>query len=140
MVPGDWATSLTHALRTLELRKDCQPTYLRQMLALVQFLSIVPDPSAPAWSLLNDFDCASSYDVPPRHAPYLALCLRTGLPLAAIDPDLRRHAMRRGVDLYDPSLGDGVVTASGKVEPVSKPRRRQKVHAYQHEGPGTLSP
>lgn len=105
VVPGGWATSIAIALQKLCHEGFCSLPQRDRLLLLLGELAIVPDPLPPTRALAYELLVADTHDVPTHDAPYIALCLRTRLPLAALDADLCRTASRLQVSLYEPSVG-----------------------------------
>ena len=112
VVPGSWAGSLANALYGLQARGTCRPAYLRQALALLAQLNVVGDALPPALALADDLTLSQAHSVPAGEAAYLALSMRTGIPLAACSPKLRQQAHRLDVRLYEPDHLEGEVDSA----------------------------
>ena len=70
---------------------------------LLQRLNIATDPSTAGHALGDTLHLARRYKLSAYDAAYLELALRTGLPLATLDADLKKAAQAAGVEAFAPN-------------------------------------
>jgi predicted nucleic acid-binding protein len=97
IVTGLWPLEMANVLLVAERRKHISQAQRRRALTALSHLPIQADGETAmrAWS--SAFDLASAHDLTIYDAGYLELSLRSQLPLATLDHDLSKAALRCGV-------------------------------------------
>lgn len=97
LVPATWALEMANVLARGESRGILAENQTQAFLALLEALPIDIDGQTAACSLTTTLDLARRHRLSAYDASYLELALRSQLPLATFDRDLRRAAMQVGV-------------------------------------------
>ena len=99
IVPAHWPLEITNALLTARRRGRLTAVQISEFIDDLAALPIrIEPPGDPSrWAAI--LDLAHRHRLTTYDAAYLELVLRTGLPLATLDGDLRRAAQATGVAL-----------------------------------------
>lgn len=98
-VPAIWSLEVANVLTRAEHQKLLTEAQSELFLALLANLYIEPDAETFAQALDRTLQIARRHKLSAYDAAYLELALRTGLPLATLDADLRKAATRAGAPL-----------------------------------------
>lgn len=101
-VPVTWGLEIANVIAKCESRSDLLEGRSQSFLASITAAPIIPDGATYAKALHETLELARRYRLSAYDASYLELALRTGLPLATLDADLRRAAGRAGVKRLTP--------------------------------------
>ena len=101
-VPVTWGLELANVIAKSEGRSELPPARSQAFLASIEAAPILCDSATDEKSLHETLDLARRYRLSSYDASYLELALRSGLPLATLDADLRRAATTSGVKLFKP--------------------------------------
>ena len=101
-VPVTWGLELANVIAKSEGRNALPPARSQAFLASIEAAPILCDSATEKKSLHETLDLARRYRLSSYDASYLELALRSGLPLATLDTDLRRAASAAGVKLFKP--------------------------------------
>jgi len=101
LVPGIWPLEVANILWQAERRKRITAEFRHATLADLSLLGVAidPDTAANAWSTtlrMCERHGLTSYD-----AAYVELAVRSRLPLATYDSEMRLAAVAEGIDLVD---------------------------------------
>ena len=102
-VPVTWGFEIANVIAKCESRGDLLEGRSQAFLTSLDAAPILPDPATYAKTLHETLDLARRYRLSSYDASYLELALRTMLPLATLDADLRRAAHRAGVTRFTPA-------------------------------------
>ncbi len=101
-VPAHWplevANALLIAIRRGRISRDKANRFFGDLRALP--IRVNPESSEAAFDRV--FKLAKQYNLSVYEAAYLELAIREGLPLAALDDDLRKASRAAGVSLTEP--------------------------------------
>lgn len=101
-VPVTWGLEVANVVAKTELRGELPPARSHAFLNSVEAVPIVCDTDTHARALHEILELSRRYRLSAYDASYLELSLRSGLPLATLDADLRRAAGTAGVKLFKP--------------------------------------
>jgi predicted nucleic acid-binding protein len=101
-VPVTWGLEVANVIAKSEGRGELPPARSQAFLASVEAAPILCDAATSAKALHETLELARRYRLSSYDASYLELALRSGLPLATLDADLRRAATTAGVKLFKP--------------------------------------
>jgi predicted nucleic acid-binding protein len=99
-VPVTWGLELANVIAKSESRSELPPARSQAFLASIEAAPIQFDAVTDAKALHETLELARRYRISSYDASYLELALRSGLPLATLDADLRRAATAAGVKLF----------------------------------------
>lgn len=102
-VPVTWGLEVANVIAKCEFRGDLLEGRSQAFLTSLEAAPILPDPATYAKTLHETLDLARRYRLSSYDASYLELALRTMLPLATLNADLRRAANRAGVKRFTPA-------------------------------------
>jgi predicted nucleic acid-binding protein len=100
IAPPLWSLEVANGLRSGVRRGRIAPERARELAAELRLLPVEVEPPDRARDLSTVLDLALANDLTSYDAAYLELALRTGLPLATHDGELRRAASLLGVPLF----------------------------------------
>ena len=101
-VPVTWGLELANVIAKSEIRSELPPARSQAFLASIEAAPILCDTATDARALHETLELARRYRLSSYDASYLELALRSGLPLATLNGDLRRAATTAGVKLFKP--------------------------------------
>lgn len=101
-VPVTWGLELANVIAKSENRSELPRARSQAFLASIEAAPILCDTATDAKALHETLELARRYRLSSYDASYLELALRSGLPLATLDADLRRAATTAGVKLFKP--------------------------------------
>lgn len=101
-VPSLWALEIANAVVKLETRGAVTEAEGQRFIALLERLDIVADPATARRALNDTLNLARRHKLSAYDAAYLELALRTGLPLATLDANLKKAALSAGVPIFSP--------------------------------------
>lgn len=99
LVPSLWFLEVSNVLAMAEKRKRTTPTDSTQFLLQLQIFDIQPDDSWHLRAFDHLLPLCRKHGLTSYDAAYLDLALRSQLPLATLDVDLRKAAKTLGIDL-----------------------------------------
>lgn len=95
-VPAIWGLEIANGIAKCEARGELMIERSQAFLAALAATPIACDPETHARALLDTLQLSRRYRLSAYDASYLELALRSKLPLATLDADLRRAATRAG--------------------------------------------
>ncbi|WP_415036725.1 type II toxin-antitoxin system VapC family toxin [Azonexus sp.] len=101
-VPSLWALEIANVVVKLETRGAVTEAEGQRFIALLERLDIVADPATASRALNDTLNLARRHKLSAYDAAYLELALRTGLPLATLDANLKKAALSVGVPIFSP--------------------------------------
>lgn len=99
-VPALWYTEIIHVLRCAEDRGQFGESALTEFIYRLGQLPICLDAAEPSKTQLAVAAISREFNLTGYDAQYLELALRSHLPLATLDKDLRKAALKAGVSVY----------------------------------------
>ena len=102
-VPATWGLEIANAIAMSEARGIVLENRSQAFLSALDATLIVCEPQTHAKVLTETLQLARRHRLSSYDASYLELALRTALPLAALDEDLRRAAQKAGVKHFKAS-------------------------------------
>jgi predicted nucleic acid-binding protein len=102
-VPVTWRLEIANVIAKSEARGVLLPNRSQAFISALAAAPIVCDPETDSKALNETLQLARRYGLSSYDASYLELALRTGLPLASLDEDLRRAAAKAGVKKFKPA-------------------------------------
>ena len=102
-VPATWGLEIANAIAMSEARGILLENRSQAFLSALDATPIVCEPQTHAKVLTETLQLARRHRLSSYDASYLELALRTALPLAALDEDLRRAAQKAGVKHFKAS-------------------------------------
>jgi predicted nucleic acid-binding protein len=102
-VPSLWFLEVANALLVGERRGRCTTADVATWLSFLAGLPIHTDAETTARAWSDTLQLARTYNPTAYDASYLELAVRRGLPLAALDGNLKKAAPLAGVALYAPT-------------------------------------
>ncbi len=99
LVPGWWYVEITNVLALAERKGRIAPAQSDAFIADLSKLGIERDDEAPDRAFANLLPLCRAHQLTSYDAIYLDLAVRSNLPLATLDDDLRRAARKLGVRL-----------------------------------------
>ena len=103
LVPSLWVLEASNVIARAEAKGLLTEARSQAFVVLLQRLNIVTDPATAAHALGDTLHLARRYKLSAYDAAYLELALRTGLPLATLDADLKKAAQAAGVEAFAPN-------------------------------------
>jgi predicted nucleic acid-binding protein len=97
VVPATWFLEIANVLARSEVNGIVTANQSQAFISLLAQLPVVADAETAAQCSTATLDVARRYGLSAYDASYLELALRTQLPLATFDQELRRAAMTAGV-------------------------------------------
>jgi predicted nucleic acid-binding protein len=101
-VPVTWGLEIANVIARCEAKGQVTEAQSESFLEMLHALSIAVDAATVTQALSDTLQLARRYRLSSYDASYLELALRTGMPLATLDEDLRRAAEKAGVKLFRP--------------------------------------
>lgn len=102
LVPSLWALEASNVIARAEAIRLLTEARSQAFIVLLQRLNIATDPATAVHALGDTLHLARRYKLSAYDAAYLELALRTGLPLATLDADLKKAAQAAGVEAFAP--------------------------------------
>jgi predicted nucleic acid-binding protein len=103
IVPSIWPLEVANVLLVAERKRRLSRADTARFVTLVRSLPILVEEETPDRILGEILDLARQYGLSSYDASYLDLAIRTNLPIATLDRDLRKAAKRCGVPLWTAS-------------------------------------
>jgi len=101
-VPVTWGLELANVIAKSEGRGELSAGRSHAFLTSIAAAPILCDTETHSRSLNDTLAVARRYRLSAYEASYLELALRSALPLATLDEELRRAASKAGVKLFKP--------------------------------------
>lgn len=101
-VPVIWGLEIANVIAKSESRGDLLEDRSRAFLASLAAAPIIPDAATYERTFHETLDLARRHRLSAYDASYLELAMRTTLPIATLDAELRRAANRAGVKRFMP--------------------------------------
>lgn len=101
VVPSHWPLEVANVLTMAERRRRITAAKSAEFLSLLEALDIQVDHESPARAFTHVLPLCRDHTLTSYDAAYLELAMRTGLPIASLDDELRRAAKTLGI----PTLG-----------------------------------
>jgi predicted nucleic acid-binding protein len=101
-VPVTWALEIANVIAKSEARGIVLANRSQAFLTALVAAPIVCDSQTHAFALSDTLQLARRYKLSAYDASYLELALRSSLPLATLDEELRRAADKAGVKRFKP--------------------------------------
>jgi predicted nucleic acid-binding protein len=101
-VPVTWGLELANVIARSEARTLVTQAQSDAFLEMLQDLDVEVDSDSAVRSLSDTLQVARRYGLSSYDASYLELAMRSALPLATLDADLRRAADKAGVKRFKP--------------------------------------
>jgi predicted nucleic acid-binding protein len=102
-VPVTWGLEIANVLARAERKEQLTEAQSESFLELLQAMQIEADSATFTQALTDTLHVARRYRLSCYDASYLELALRAALPLATLDEDLRRAALKAGVKNFKAS-------------------------------------
>lgn len=99
LVPVTWGLEVANVIAGAEAKGWVTEARSGAFLELLEGVDIEVDTATFSRSLSDTLQLARRYKLSAYDASYLELALRLGLPLATLDEDLRKAAMKAGVNI-----------------------------------------
>jgi predicted nucleic acid-binding protein len=103
IVPSIWPLEVANVLLVAERKRRLSRADTARFVSLVRSLPILVEDETPDRILGEILSLAREYGLSSYDASYLDLAIRTNLPIATLDQDLRKAAKRCGVPLWKAS-------------------------------------
>jgi predicted nucleic acid-binding protein len=103
IVPSVWPLEVANVLLVAERKRRLSRADTTRFVSLVRSLPILVEDETPDRILGGILALAREYGLSSYDASYLDLAIRTSLPIATLDQDLRKAARRCGVPLWTAS-------------------------------------
>jgi len=100
LVPNLWHLEAANVLLGASNRGDIEISDLERFTVQLENLPITVDTLTANQVFGHTISLARAYRLSSYDAAYLEVALREGLPLATLDKDLRKAAVRAGIDIY----------------------------------------
>lgn len=100
LVPVTWALEVANVLAKAEAKSLLTPAQSEAFLELLQGLDIDADAATFSRALSDTLQLARRYRLSVYDASYLELALRSGVPLATLDEDLKKAAAKAGLKRF----------------------------------------
>ena len=100
IVPSIWPLEVANVLLVAERKSRLSRADTARFVSLVRSLPILVEDETPDRILGEILALAREYGLSSYDASYLDLAIRTSLPIATLDRDLRKAARRCGVPLW----------------------------------------
>jgi predicted nucleic acid-binding protein len=102
-VPATWALEVANVLARGEARGNVSDAQIVAFLELLAGAPIEVDAASASQVLGDTLDLARRYRLSSYDASYLELALRMKLPIATLDQDLHKAALKAGIRCFDPT-------------------------------------
>lgn len=102
LVPSLWALEACNVIARGEAKGLLTEARSQAFVVLLERMNIATDPATAAHALSDTLHLARRFRLSAYDAAYLELALRTGLPLATLDTDLKKAAQAAGVPPFVP--------------------------------------
>jgi predicted nucleic acid-binding protein len=102
-VPATWGLEIANVIAKCESRGILLENRSQAFLSTLEAAAIICDPHTHAKVFVGTLQLARRHRLSSYDASYLELSLRTALPLATLDQDLRRAALKAGVKHFKAS-------------------------------------
>ncbi|MBS0367520.1 MAG: type II toxin-antitoxin system VapC family toxin [Proteobacteria bacterium] len=102
-VPMTWGLELSNVLARAEGKGQLTEAQSESFLEMLEATAIEADSATYTQALTDTLQLARRHRLSAYDASYLELALRSALPLATLDSDLRKAAGKAGVKLYKPA-------------------------------------
>ena len=99
-VPVTWGLEIANVIARGEAKAQITETQSEAFLEMLDAASIQADAATFTHTLSHTLQLARRYRLSSYDASYLELALRSALPLATLDEDLRRAARKTGVEHF----------------------------------------
>lgn len=103
IVPNLWHLEVANVLIGAEKRGEIDPSNSEAFISRLETLPINKDEETTSKALNRTLNLARSYQLSSYDAAYLELAIRKSFPIATLDIDLRKVAIRANVELYQVS-------------------------------------
>lgn len=103
LVPSLWALEACNVIARGEAKGFLTEARSQAFVVLLERLNIATDTATAAHALSDTLHLARRYKLSAYDAAYLELALRTGLPIATLDADLKKAAQAAGVQPFAPN-------------------------------------
>jgi predicted nucleic acid-binding protein len=100
IVPAIWGLEVANVLARAESKSLVTEAQIGAFLKMLEGVDIVVDEDTFAYALSGTLQLARRYNLSSYDASYLELALRSAIPLATLDEDLRNAARKAGVKLF----------------------------------------
>ena len=100
LVPATWGLEVANVIARAEAKGLVTEARSGAFLEMLEGVDIEVDTATFAHSLSDTLQLARRYKLSAYDASYLELALRTGFPLATLDEDLQKAAMKAGVKMF----------------------------------------
>lgn len=100
LVPNLWHLEACNVLLGAEKREDTTTGEVEAFIAHLENLPLYVDPLTSHQCFSRTIALARAYNLSSYDAAYLELAIREGLPIATLDKDLRKAAIKAGVVIY----------------------------------------
>lgn len=100
VVPNLWHLEVANVLLGAEKRGNIETSASEAFVSCLESLPINTDSETTTKALNRTVNLARSYKLSSYNAAYLELAIRTSLPLATLDTDLRKAAIKAKAKLY----------------------------------------
>ena len=100
IVPSIWPLEVANVLLVAERKRRLSRADTARFVSLIRSLPILVEDETPDRILGEILALAREYGLSSYDASYLDLAIRTSLPMATLDQDLRKAAKRCGVALW----------------------------------------
>ncbi len=97
LVAQHWSLEVGNTVLMAERRKRCTAAAAAHFMGILGSLPIDTDPETGSHAMAGTLALARTYGLTSYDAAYLELAMRTSLPLATLDGDLRSAAKKAGV-------------------------------------------
>ena len=97
VVPAIWALEVSNVVARAEAQGGLSEARSAQFLGMLQQMPVELDSHTAQHAWANTLQLARRHKLSSYDASYLELALRRGLPLASLDTDLRKAAVKAGV-------------------------------------------
>lgn len=100
IVPHLWHLEAINVLLCFEKQGELEPVEVERFIVQLESLPILVDPLTAHQAFSRTFNLSRAYKLSSYDAAYLELAIREGLPLATLDKNLKKAAIKAGVKLY----------------------------------------
>lgn len=104
IVPAVWGLEIASAMLAGERRKRLKQPEILRFVALLEGLSILQDGQTASENIGRVLSLARDYGLSPYDAAYLELAIRHAAPLATLDGNLQKAALRDGIRIFSEEL------------------------------------
>jgi predicted nucleic acid-binding protein len=100
VVPSLWCLEVANVLLGAERSGDIEAGVAEAFLSQLERLPICTESATVAHVFLRTLSLARTYKLSSYDAAYLELAMRESLPLATLDKELKKAAVKAGIGLY----------------------------------------